>query len=390
MSRADEWRVLVRDANLNRLGELEYTRLELKLRYNDISTWIVEVHRRARLVRNLCESGAGVIVTRNGVTQLSGTWDKQEHTRDTDSNTLRISGRSDLALLEMAEAHPQPTSLAPPYSTSAEDTRTGQASTLLYQFAAYNISGLAITPRRRLTVAGDPGVGASVTGSARWQTLLSLLQEIAAASEAAGTPVRFDAKQSGSIIGFYIYEVADLSTTVKLGIELGNLAEFAYTREAPKATYVYVGGDGEGTARTIREVQDADAVAAWGRREAFTDARSGNTSAELDQAGRVELAEMAETRSLSVTPVDTETLRYGIEYGLGDKVSVVMDAIGDAPAVVESDAVIDILREVDIRVDGARVDIRPAVGSSGAKLADLRLFSTIRSLRQKIRNLERR
>lgn len=390
MSRADEWRVLVRDADLNRLGELEFDRLDLKLRYNDAGTWMVEVHRNARLVRALCEPGAGVIVTRNGVTQLSGSWEKQDHTRDADSNTVQVSGRSDVAILDLAVAHPQPGSSAPPYSTSAEDTRTGVASTLLYQFASVNVGGGAIAPRRRLTVATDPVVGASVTGSARWQSLLALLQEIAAASEAAGTPVRFDVKQDGAAIQLSIYPVTDRSSTVKLGIGLGNVAEFKYVREAPKATYVYVGGDGEGTARTIREVQDATAVAAWGRREAFTDARSGNTNTELDQAGKVELVESTEKRALSVTPIDTEALRFGVEYNLGDKVSLVMDAIGDDPTVVESDTVVDILREVDIRVDESGVDIKPVVGTAGAKLAHLRLFSAIRGLRRQIRNLERR
>lgn len=390
MSRADEWRVLVRGTNRDRLGELAYTQLDLKLRYNDVSTWMVEVHRNARLVRDLCEPGAGVIVTRNGVTQLSGNWEKQEHARSRDTNRLQISGRSDVAILATAVAHPQPTSSAPPYSTSAEDIRTGTASTLLYEFAAYNVSGLGIVPRRRLVVAGDPGVGASVTGSARWQTLLALLQEIATASEADGIPVRFDVKQSGAVIGFFIYPVNDLSATVKLGIDLGNLAEFSYSREAPKANYLYVGGDGEGTARTIREVQGPISVGSWGRREAFVDARSGNTNAELDQAGRVELVDSAEQRALSVTPVDTESLRFGIEYGLGDKVSVVMDAIGDDPTAVESDAVVDILREVNIRVNGADVDITPVIGASGAKLAPTKLFATVEGLRRQIRNLERR
>jgi hypothetical protein len=100
---------------------------------------------------------------------------------------------------------------------------------------------------------------------------------------------------------------------------------------APLATQeLVIGGDlGDATTtpptastRVYVEV-DAGTAADWYRVEKLVD-QSGTTNAngELNQAGALELGNDNPTASLATATVDTEDLKAGRDYGLGDLVSV--------------------------------------------------------------------
>lgn len=391
---ANDWRIQVRDANLNRLGELsDYTSLDMVLKYNDVSTWRLTIDRRSRLAAALRTPGAGIIVTRDGNTVLSGYWVEEEHTRGKTRNELTLSGHDDTGWLARRFAHPQPGSAGtgPPYSTQAEDVRTGQASTVIRAFVSNNADSLAPSVRKvpGLAVGGDLFVGSTVTGRGRWQSLLTLVQELASASEAAGSPVGFVVRQTGSILSFFAYPPVEAADTVRFGIELGNLAEFTYRRTAPTCTYAVVGGAGEGTARTIYEKPNSEAIAQWGRIEGELVATS-NTSvaAELSQAADKELLDNGVKTSLSVTPIDTEHQRYGIDYVLGYRVTVVLDDLGPDGETEAGEQIQDIIREVKITLSAGDEKIVPSVGS-GAKINPYKIFDTVERLKRRANNLER-
>jgi hypothetical protein len=136
-----------------------------------------------------------------------------------------------------------------------------------------------------------------------------------------------------------LYAPEDKSGTVVFSLERGTLASFSYKRTAPTMTYAIVGGDGEGTARTFSEKANGSLQALWGRIEDdLVDSRNGNSAAELSQSADQALAEGAGTTSLSVTPIDLDTQRYGVDYMLGDKVTVLLDAIGPQDETVVADA----------------------------------------------------
>lgn len=292
-------------------------------------------------------------------------------------NTVEVHGVDDNIWLAKSLAHPEPASSVPPYSVSEYDVRTGQCSTILRQYVNVNRGPSAIVPRRvpGLALASDPLLGTTVTGRARWQILLDLLKELAV----SGGDIGFKVEQSGTALNFTVYQGVDRTATVKFSEDNGTLSAFDYTAEAPDATYIYCGGGGEGTARTIKEGQDADLVAAWGRFEKFRDRRDTTDSTELGQTITEELAESGEKASLSITPIDIPGQTYGVHYGLGDRVTVVIDGTPVQEAI----------REVTLAYtpDGPQT-IKPTIGTV-SKPTIVGLFSSVRDALLRTRNLER-
>lgn len=342
MSAAD-WKIEVRDANLNRLGEVDdYQQFDLNLKFNDVSTWRLTVNRRVPLAAALRTPGAGIVVSRNGGTVMSGYWTEEVQTGGS-RDELVLSGVDDTAWLGRRYAHPQPGSAdtGPPYSTQAADVRTGQASTIIRAFVSNNADGFAPSVRKvpGLAVGGDPNLGPNLTGSGRWQSLLTLVQELTSASEALGTPIGFVIRQTGDILSFFQYAVVDASATVRFSLEMGNLAEYTYRTTAPTCTYAVVGGSGEGTARTIFEKPNSEAIALWGRIEGdLVDSSNADTPAERTQAADKELLDGAAKTSLAITPIDLDVQKYGVHYALGFKVTVALDTIGPVEETVTATA----------------------------------------------------
>lgn len=342
MSTSD-WRIEVRDKNRQRVGELDdYQQLEMSLKYNDVSTWRLDISRRNRLAADLLADGAGIIVYRGSDVHLSGYWTDQDHGRGVQKNSVTVSGVDDTGWLTRRKAYADPNDITPPFS-AASDVRTDQASEVIRQFIDEN-GGLATPVARRIPglfagIAVDPGIGPTVTGTGKWQLLLPLCQELATASEARGTPIRFRLIQSGTDLLLELSGSTDKTADVVFSLERGNLAEFSYKRTAPTATHALVGGTGTGAARVFSEKSNGALAAAWGRIEGdLADAANGDSANELAQAADQALTDGAGTTSLSVTPIDLPTQRYGIEYSLGDKVTVLLDSVGPFGDTIVADA----------------------------------------------------
>lgn len=388
------WTIQVRDAALNLVGELDdYQSLEMVLKFNDISTWQLTINRANRLATALAMDGAGIVVSRSGVTILSGYWTEQEHHKDNNTNTLTFSGVDDTAWLKRRLAHPQPGSTAPPYSTTAEDYRVATASTVMRDYVGINIGVTAIATRKMAAILRDPDIsyGASVSGRGRWQNLLVLVQEMATAGAVGGLPVGFRIVQEGLVLRYKNFAPVDRTATAVFSEGLGNLASFVYKRTAPESNYAFVGGAGEGTARTIYEKPDSASIAAWGRIEGdLVDAQSAANATELDQAGAKALMDSGVKTSLSVTPIDTAILAYGIHYGLGDRVTAVLDVLGPNTDGLIGDAVQDILRECRVSLTPDASTVTPSVGSQDASLSLLRMIRSLKDQGRRLVNLERR
>ncbi|MFI7678569.1 hypothetical protein [Actinophytocola sp. NPDC049390] len=401
---APPWKVEVRTQDLQRVGELDdYQSLDLTLRFNDVSTWQLKIDRENRLAADLCQPGAGIIVSRNGVTILSGEWDEQQHHTSDDDNSLTVTGVDDTDWLRLRLAHPQPLSTAPPYSTTAEDVRTGGASSVLRQYVGVNISidgaTPTIVPRQYsgMSRGADPAYGATVTGRARWQGLLTMMQELATAGAVDGLQLGFRVVQVGDALQYQGYVPVDRTADVVFSRGRGNLSDVSYRRTRPRANYWYVGGDGEGTARTIYEYGDAASIAQWRRREGeFVDAQSAATAAELQQAALKAAADQGETSALSVTPLDLEGLQFGVHYYLGDRITAVLDTLGPGGRNIPGDSVSDVLRECKLSLTPDGYTVTPAVGSpgttanAGGNFVPTRMFRRISQLASRVINLERR
>lgn len=370
------WHLYVRDANLARQGEIDdYQRLEVTARYNAVGAWQLELDRRQRHAAALTEPGAGIVLTRDDAVVFSGPATQWQHTVGA-SQRLAVSGVDDMVWLRRRGAAPVPTAAAPPYSAQAYDVSTGTCSTVLRYYVNANLGPSATSARRHLavTIGADPAIGGTVTGRARWQPLLTLLQELATVGE-----VGFRLVQVDDALEFQVFGPVDRTASVRFGLDLGNLAGFEYEVTAPEATYVFVGGGGEGTARTIYERADPTQTI-WGRIEGeFIDRRDTSVSTELDQAAGEALTEHGAQTTLSISPVDTPALTYGEQYDLGDRVTVIID---------DAEAVQDIVGQVVITLsaqDGHTVT--PGIGTAHDPL---RLFEAFRDMRRRVTNLERR
>lgn len=378
---ADEpvWTIYVRNSALGREAQCDdYDSLTCIVRFNDVGTWELRLDRRSAAADALTQQGAGIEVRRDDHVLLTGPVTRLKRDRSDRSNLLTVSGVDDNVWLERRLAHPQPASTAPPYSSAADDARTGVGSTVIWQYVNVNLGPGAIAPRRlpTMTMATDPLVGTSVSGRARYDVLLELIQKLAIAAGDMG----FRVAQEGTGLVFSVYAPEDKTTSVVFSEGFANLSSFSYESQAPAYTYVYGGGEGEGIAREFVEGQDTTAVANWGRIEKLVDAREQDDGPEVSQQIATALAENSEKLSLEITPVDTTNLSYGVHYQLGDKVSAVIDGV----------LISDIVREVEVKLSyNAAASLTPVLGTPGRNTL-LALFEAVRDLNSRTRNLERR
>lgn len=376
-----EWTLYVRDSNLQRVAQIDdYQTLDVVARFNAVGAWELDLDRRVTGAAELFVAHAGIEIVRDGTTFLSGPVTRRQRTRDALRNRVTISGVDDTVWLSRRLAHPQPATAAPPYSTTEHDVRTGQCSTVLRAYVDVNVGPGALAARRLtgLTLAADPLLGTTVTGRARWQNLLELMQGLAVSGGGLGFAIR----KVATALEFYSYMPVDRSASVKFSEEIGNLTSYRYETTAPAVTYVFAGGGGEGTARTIAENQDPDGVVGWGRIEQFADRRDTTVTSELEQEITTKLAEGQEQLALDAVPVDTPSAAYGTHYSLGDKVTVVVDDGGTELA--------EVVREVKVSLTPAGPQqVSPVIGTPGRRDL-LRVLGSVRDLTARVVNLERR
>jgi hypothetical protein len=365
------WRLFARDASMRRVAELDdFQSAEVVARHNATGAFMVDLPASAA---PLFDFTAGIVFVRDGRTLLSGpvTGIRREWGDGVDK--LVVSGPDDGVWLDRRLVLPVPS--GPPYP-EAYDVRTGPAETVMRAYVDVNL-GPAARPERRvpgLTLAPDGAQGRTVTGRGRFQTAQELLVRLALAGR-----VGYRIVQEGNGLQFQVFTPADRTRTAIFSEGLGNLAGFTYDAQAAEANYVLAAGGGQGTSRTIRERGDSASIVRYGRIEVFKDQRHTTEPAELDQAVEEELAERADRVGLSIAPVDTEGLRFGVDYDLGDRVTVVVDGT----------PVRDLLREVTFRLGADGETVTPTVGTPSHPGAVLGVFEQLRRLRSRVSGLER-
>ncbi len=380
------WRVYARDETLRRVAEInDYQNLECTLRFNatgsyslTVPAWRTVPGQTAQVLSELVDA-AGLEIVRDGKTVLSGPVTDRERRWAPSENSLTVTGVDDMVWLARRLALPVPS--GPPYNAQAYDVRTGPAETLLRAYVDVN-AGPGAKPGRQvpgLVLAADQGRGVTVTGRARFQPVDELLRELAL----SGGDLGFRIAQVGTALEFQVYQPADKTKVAVFDRRLGNLREYTYRETAPTRNYMYVGGGGEGTLRTFVQGGVSSSIVAWGRIEGLEDDQSATDETGLRQTRDRVLAEDATSTGLALSPVDTDGLRYGRDYQLGDRVTAVVDGV----------PVVDVLREVRLSHtpdQGERVD--PVVGTPGVEdpRRRLRIFDDVRAAKRRVSGLERR
>ena len=218
-----------------------------------------------------------------------------------------------------------------PTTGSAYYEETDNAETVMKNLVDLNGGPSTADADRKfslLAIETDGGTGDTYLEKTRWTS--SLLNELQTCSTTTG-------------MGFYIY--LDLTTKKFVFATASGLDRSASQAVNPRAifskdydtlqsaeindndanyvNYAFVGGQGEGTARTIREVYiETTEPTDLDRREMFVDARDLPTTAELDTRGGQKLEEYSTIITTDGSPLVYSPLVYGTDYNLGDIVSI--------------------------------------------------------------------
>lgn len=350
----DDITIEVRDSGFNRVGQLTPENLvgfSAVLIKNDVGSWKVTLPVGYALAEELRKPGSGIIVTASGQTLISGPTMSilTNLSQDDPIGTYEISGVDDTVVLGERLAYPTPTTADVMAQTVAFDVRTGPAEDVMKAYVDANIGPSAPVQRRitGLTIATPTGLGVSVDGSARFETLQELLTGFADLAN-----LGFTIEQFGDELQFQVYEPVDRSANIRLDLDNGRLTRSDYAYSTPKLTRAIVGGQGEGELRDFIERTSTDSLDAetlWGRRiERFVNESTANDVSILEAAGDKQLAIDGKTFvSVDVLPSDDQTMLFGIDWNLGDRVTVVVGTT-ELVAVVEKVALL-------ISEDGVRL-----------------------------------
>ncbi|MEU6959587.1 siphovirus ReqiPepy6 Gp37-like family protein [Streptomyces chrestomyceticus] len=327
--RLQDLTVEVRDRTLTRIGLIrpEDLSLELEDTFNNVGTWKLTLDSEHPLADELRLPGSGLIITGPGEVLMSGPVTSSEYaaTPEDRHGSIAFEGVADSVVLSDMLAWPQPDN--PDVTTQAvgHDERTGPAETLMHAYVNANCGPGAPAPRRRagLVMGADDARGPVISKSARFPSLGELLTGIAAVAA-----LGFRVVQRGNRLTFETFQVTDRTREVRLDVLAGTLAGQRVSVATPGATRVIVAGQGEQEDRTFLPVDNTASVEAegdWGRRiEKFVDQRNTNDAAELRQAGDELLADEGFTKTaVQAVPVEDSSMEFGVDWGLGDRVTVV-------------------------------------------------------------------
>jgi len=352
------------------LGEIDtFERATMIARYNDVSTMELTLPATSAVAQLLLAAARPRLrVAANigvNMTVRSGPVTRFERTSGTDgSETLVVTAVDDLVWLRRRLAHPQPGTAAPPYSTTAYDQRSGAASSVISGYVDRNAGPSAVFARQvpGLLVLPPAAFGPTVTVQARYDNLLEFVRSIA---NAAGVGIACRDLQ------FSVYQPHGRAV---FSVDLGTLGGWEGVIEASEATYTYVGGGGEGTARVIRELSDGAGQLAWGRLETFIDRRDTTDPATLDQAASEALADARRPPVVTMAALDTDGQQFLVDWNVGDLAVVHVGGVSYQ----------DVIAEAEIKLEpNAPPIVTPALGGASVNLAQWRrLNATARRVRQ--------
>jgi hypothetical protein len=279
------------------------------------------------------------------------------------NDTITVSGSS-------VEALPR---RVLPAAGQAYDPQTAVAAqTAMTHYVAGNIGASAAASRKITGFACAAGAaGTTISYAARYQSLVDVLAEI---GQAGGIGWKTTlAKTLGIPSGFTFDVVAgtDRSASVFFDFDFDTLSKWSeLTSLAGVISQVTVAGQGEGTAREIvtRPVVEPTG---WDRREAFVDARDLAVGATtlLQNRGDAVLAANGTDLSLEATAHQAGSFRYGVDWFLGDIVTVrnVERAISYPARIVGVDRTVTVS---DAASELVAILGRPFPGTPGSSLTN--------------------
>lgn len=330
--------VEVRDINLNRVAVIPPRELNIQIEqpHNNVGTWSISASANTPIADALRVPGSGILVWNKEVELFSGPTTKPQFTATSEDpdGTIKFEGVSDDIYFSDALAWPDPANLIGA-QTKQQDTRSGTAEAIIHAFVNANIGPGAHVARQkaRLIMGPSQNRGALTQKSARFDVLGEVLSGVAKVAD-----LGFRIVQRGANLRFETYAVVDRTDFIRLDVRNNTLLAQKLSIAAPEITHALVIGKGADKAagatvdppRSLQmytTAQSVEAQADWGRRiERVVNSTATDVAAELQQAGLEELVDKGFTNvNVQVSPLENNGMNFGVDWGLGDRVVVVVD-----------------------------------------------------------------
>lgn len=333
------------------------------LRYNDVSSFEASLATSDRVV-GMLSPGWSVVYNDRGI-NLSGCIQSFVYEVNDGRSILRVSGRDDMVRLQDRLVYPDP--MAPIDSQSvARYEATGRSAKLAKDLVRYNL-GLGSTPSRR-----SPGVYVVEAGPDGNVTRVSeRLSTVLAACQKLLTPdsLRMSMLRDPDGVAFSVQVTRDLSRRVRLK------ATGEVSMSAPTGNVIVVGGQGVGADRTLLEYPGD--VGDWGHRvEVFKDRRDTDSAEDLEKSGRELLADGAQSHSARVKIEEHPGKIFGVDYYLGDKVSVELASVGIVESITTA--------KVEWGTEGRKIELSVGPEDSDAPT----WLGPVKNVVERVRNME--
>ncbi|AXH47312.1 minor tail protein [Microbacterium phage Eden] len=388
---AADFTVEVRDRDFERLGQIapEYTDLKFVDTFNGVGAWEMKLPAEHPQLANLKTKGAGIVITEHWMTGASHNYrvysgrmrsaQLSQNAADP-AGTWVISGVHDNVIAAATLVYGDPANPANAQTTS-HWTQAGLAEAVMKLAVQANAGSTALVARRYpwLTIASNLNRGSSVKCSSRFDTLGDLLTSL---GTAGGLGWRFS--QVGDQVQFDVFEPADKTKLIRLDIRNGGVESNQLGFTAPSATEVLVMGQGQGDERTILNVTSTaaqDEADLWGLRwESTKDQRQTDDPAELQQAGEETLTDNGSTvNSLKVVPSDAPNMQLGVNWYIGDRITV----------TVEGQETQAIVTQVATSITSAGVIRQATIGDPVGFDFDAKMVSKVKDVEKRVGQVER-
>ena len=356
------------------------------IRNNDVSTFLIDIDTSsdqwARMVSQygdmkswhvqLFDSLDGDVPLMSGVI-ISDRDEKSEYP------AAQWTGRCHLDYLDGMITLPSPSRAADDQGDGSHYTAKGPAAEVIFGLVRTHVAQGARaefrTPlRASSTWADEPGKQVSVKSRFK-----PLLEEVQTAAKTGGITFSTSMDRDGTI-RFQQSVPVDRSRYIRLSEDNDALGQWSMERSRPEVTKVLVAGQGEGDARTLTlgggNMNDRRTNRSVSQHRRDTDGHD-----DLIEAGEETLADGTETASISVDLVDTPNMRFGVDFHIGDLVTV---------QLANGATIVDGVQEVELDYTAQGRTGKLTVGPTGEEHEPDQLVKLVKDLRARIQALETR
>lgn len=291
---------------------------------NSLGSWSI-----SSLTKEKCPfyPGMGVVIVRNNAFCFSGIVEQIQDTKDatTGLHDWQVQGVSDLGYLNRRLCYVDPaTGRTDEYHHYIDN---GKLSEVVERLIAKNLGQDALSDRKEsiiepnVNAVGSKAYGPDVSAFLRFQNLLTVVQSFCEANLYSIRPVWDNVNMK---IYYEVFQGRDLSSGIVFTEQLNNVSSTERIGVTPEGNFVLAGGTGEMTERVFATAQNDASIAEWGRIELYQDVRNQHSVA--DYVAEIIMKKSGGTSGYSVTASDADNApQYGIDYKLGDYVSMKID-----------------------------------------------------------------